>query len=684
MAQLIPIFTALNSEQIRSTRLHQYDDYGLLDVYGHFFTENDERAAAVLELILRSLDHTELVAYDDLYEAITEYAFAAGDWQGLLRWAYARLAYDEQHEQGANRILIWTQLADAHLKAGDLDTALALYARCLESAPNDLDAYEGIADRLVELGLHDLTQKIAERSIQVAGIIADAATVAYYQTFYDELAAAAREATGQPVLVSPDNVAAFQRALIVERDEFAPAGYAPPIDRLLAPTAEDDTSLHTEILAQGKVLAGDLIRVSFDPDLDQSPASRAAIDLLRQLHRNQTAALDELQHFLDHANGDWRPLLSDDFGKFGPYTTEEIEAVALDVTISVFVRSRAIVALRKRAEKLPAQRTRVVTLFRTLITRSEAVELPDEESVVAEVINEAIDLKATELYPEIEQAFLEDRVDPEIVSLQNVQEEWGLPVTPAPEVRLDGLHLLLECQKCGRTRAHFVQHIFLDRGTLERKGRGEKVRYEPYVMDREIVCPKCGARDRYHVGPRALLQIFIPESNADVVAALSGHPEQAKMRLDPRVKAAVSTAFSQPMHPIDALERYKMLILTHPKRAENHIRMGKVLRSLYRSAPALAAIRKGHELEPDNVEYCLDRAFAEHDLGDKNLARVLYDKVLKLTAKPRIQDESMQEAAFWARAGLMAMKRGQPSPWYETTFGAAEGDAPKAAGKVHS
>lgn len=667
MKNTISIFAPLTSEQIRSTQPDQFDDYDLLDVYNHFSENDDERAIAILEVILRSHDYSDSIRYDDLYEAITEDAYHAKDWQRLLRWAYARLAHDEQHEQGVNRILILSKVAGAYCDAGDPDTGLAIYTRCLETDAEDLDAYELAASRLADLGLRDLALAMAARAVQVAGIVADDATVAYFQEVHDELASGEDE-IATPLPVSADVLDAFQRFLATEHTQSEATRYAPPIDRLLE-SSDDDELLRAEILAEGKILAGDLIRLAFDPDFDQTPASRAAVDFLRHLYHSRTVALDELEHFLEHAVGNWRPLASTAFGKIGPYPTDEVEAVAGDIAINAFIRSHALSALRERAEKIPSERERVVAIFRHLLTRPEAYDLAGEETTSAHVISEAVDLEATELYAEIEQAFREDRVDLQILDLGFVQEEWGMPLSPQPERRQDGLYLPLECQKCGRTREHFVQHIFLDLGTTERRRKGESTKYDPYVMDREIVCPKCGARDRYHVGTIATLRLLSPTSSEDLYQVFTGHPERAKIEIDPRLEAAKATAFSQVMHPLEALERYRMLILTHPKRAENHVRAGKVLRSIHRSAPALEAIRKGHELEPDNLDWIMERALAEHDLGDKALARTLYDQVIQRVSKTIVKDELMLETAAWARQGLADLRRGRPSPWHEMTFG---------------
>ncbi len=680
MKDIVKHFASLTAAQIRGTRSGQFDDYDLLEVYSYFSEQDDESATAVLDLILRSYDSNEMVAYGELYEERLDFAYQSQDWPALLHWTYAWLAFDEQHEQGANRNSLRLSLADAYCASGDLDAGLSIYSHCLQADPQSLEAIESAAFSLATAGLGELALETLAFAQQRSQPEDEEAHNERQQKIRAELMDTIAAFSGQPAAASPETIASFRRALAGAAGAEPFTGYFPPLDRLIVSAGQGDDLLRAEILAQGKVLAGDLIRLAFDPAYDQTPAAAAAIDLLRQLHQSRTVALDELQHFLDHAVGDWRSLLSDDFGKIGPYTSDEIEAVALDVANDLYFRSNAVAALAKRAQKLPTERPRVLAFLRTILTRPEASQSAAEETFVGNAISDALDLNASELYPEIEQAFREDRVDPEIISLQYVQKEWGLPLSPEQQEQQGGFLLALQCQKCERMRFHVVQRVFVDLETLEKQDKGEQVKYDPYVMDHEIICPKCGARDRYRTAPLSAMRLLLPEDN-DALAAPIRSPNQGKFRLHPNVRAARGAAFSQIMHPLEALERYKMLILTHPKRADNHIRMGKVLRVLHRSDAALKAIRKGHELAPDNLDCTLERALAEHDLGDKNLARTFYEQVLRIASQTATQDESMLEATAWAARGQEALRRGQPSPWHQMTFGKPESAAPGAQSK---
>jgi hypothetical protein len=147
---------------------------------------------------------------------------------------------------------------------------------------------------------------------------------------------------------------------------------------------------------------------------------------LRALRDTQAAELGELSAWLDRATGDWRnELLTRHCGKVGGYTTPELEAIAADGQYSVYIRSSATESLVERAERQPTQREHIIAFMRTLFTRPEA-DTAGEETFVGFLIGDVLDLDARELYPEIQRAFAEDRVDTSIITLLDVHDRWGL------------------------------------------------------------------------------------------------------------------------------------------------------------------------------------------------------------------------------------------------------------------
>ena len=240
--------------------------------------------------------------------------------------------------------------------------------------------------------------------------------------------------------------------------------------------------------------------------------------------------------------------------------------------------------------------------------------------------------KLSKLYPEIEAAYLEDRVDDSIIDLHFVQDKLKLPTTPLPKLREDGLYLRLRCKACERAREHFVQHVMVETDTQSKKAAGRVVKYDPYIVDREIVCPKCGARDQYELTPEASLRLIAPDTGLEAFTALF-RGDKTDLKPHPRVSYFKSYVFGRPMHPLAGLARYKKLITAKPNDADLRVRMGMLLRTLHRYPEALESLRKGHELQPDNPDHAITYAMAEHDFGDRDLARTLYERTIDLASQ---------------------------------------------------
>ena len=310
-----------------------------------------------------------------------------------------------------------------------------------------------------------------------------------------------------------------------------------------------------------------------------------------------------------------------------------------------------------------------------ILTRPEA-DTAGEETIVGFLIGDALDLEARELYPEIERAFVEDRVDTAVISPLSVQRRWGRLPAPEPKRREDGLYLRLRCTVCDRIREHFVQNVILDLNTLEQQKNEKPVVYEPYVMDREIVCPKCGAVDHYAMTPMAHLALLVSANKLDnLTALLAGKKSASDLPLNPRLHPVRSTVFGQPMHPLAGLEEYRRRIAANPTDARLFIRMGTLLRTLYRYSTALEAHRHAYAQDPNDSEIALTRGFSEHDFGDPSLAKELYERVLTLELKGKGNWGITQPGTFASAAaeGLDLLKRRQPSakalPAYDLATG---------------
>lgn len=507
--------------------------------------------------------------------------------------------------------------------------------------------------------MNDLAIEVLNRGMQLIQENDKEKLQAQFEKLFREATEKAANETSRLSDIAPDVLTAYRKALTL--DSGHPDGqnaYLSPLDQLITTEEAQPTTLYAEITSQAKVLAADLIRMAFDEALLGTSAPRHAVTLLRHFQEENLVELDELTFWLEGADGDWQTrLLSSKVGKIGGYDTDELEAIASDTNYDLHVRLSALQALIERTQQLLEDRERIVNLIRTFLTRPEAHEIATEETFTAFVICEALDLQTKELLPEIEAAFDEDRVDISVVTFDTIQSEWGIG-TPVKKVRReDGLYLPLICKNCGREREHFVQQVLIDRGTMERQEAGEEVRYDPHIMDHEIICPKCGARDQYELGPLANMRLLMPTDGTDGFARLlSKKPEASGVRLHPRVQSFKSLVFGRPMHPLEGLERYKKLIEKEPENATHYLKMGNLFRTLYRYPWALETYRAGYELESKDAENVLAYAMAEHDFGDREKARTLYEEAQSMSSGRFLPKRSMMQTFQAATQGLRALQ----------------------------
>ncbi|MDI6769105.1 MAG: DUF1186 domain-containing protein [Anaerolineales bacterium] len=686
ISSIVKQFDALTRDQILALRPGSWGDLDLLDALKHFETEKKDRdrAMAVAELILRSPQVSD-VDYIMLYLDLIGYYRWKRDFPAALRWAHALIAFGEQHEDDLNRSSHVRELAETYLQAGDLDTGLALFTHLARANPGDIWNYNSLGCfALPWAGLPRLALEVLDYAL---ALVAKNDPERLKKQLTDQRRKIEEKLSSTPDRtgdVSPDVLAEFRAALLPPalprrerstRHEYA-APYLPPITRLLDAGPAGDATLEAEILAQGKVLIPELIRLAFDEQLPADGAPAHAVRLLRQLRDAQAAELGELSAWLDRANGDWRnELLTRRYAKIGGFTTSELEAIVADAQSDTFTRISALEGLAERVERLPALRERVVAFMRAMLTRPEA-DTAGEETIVGYLIGDALDLDARELYPEIERAFMEDRVDTSIISPLNVQHHWGQLPAPEPKRRRDGMYLRLRCTACDRVRQHFVQNVLLDLNTLEQQEKGQPVDYCPYIMDHEIVCPKCGAVDRYDMTPGAhTAMLVLANKMDDLVALFAGKKSAADLSPNPRVHPFRSSVFKQPMHPLAGLEEYRRRIAANPKDAKLYMRMGTLLRALYRHSAALEAHRHAYALDPNDAEIALVRGLCEHDFGDHAAAKEMYERVLTLELKGKAPWGIVRSDTFAgaAREGLDLLRTNQPSDWALPAYDPATG-----------
>jgi tetratricopeptide (TPR) repeat protein len=654
-------FEGLSANDIRKERPGKWGDYDLLDVLGNFSeVEDRERATAVLELIFASPDHNDqMVDYDGLYQNAIYDSLNENDFTTAAYWAVAAIAYNAQHFLLSESREEQYALFEIYLLQGNIDAGLALAARLLQTDPADLWVYNRLSFTLPRVGLPDLALDVVDRALLLAKIDDPYQLTKSLRQQRDDLVKE-RETAVSPPAIQPDILTQFHHALTLLPADAQK--YASPIADLLEAGEELDENLRREIELQAEALLPELIQLAFDNTYWGTAVTRHAITLLRQIHTTRPA-LDSLARWLDQATDEnWYKWLSIHVGKIGGYAPPELQAMAVDTRLELFVRINAVKGLLEQTVEFPEQRPETITFLRTLFTREEAYRA-DEELFIAFLVSAVTDGDAKELYPEIKQVFDEDRLDPTVIDLPFIHQQWDMEPLPRPERREDGLYLMLECKQCGRNRQHFVQHVTVDLNTHRAQLEGEDLPYDSHIMDRPITCPKCGAVDQYKTDAITRMRLMIGDRPEHLMAFISGEQSPSFSPL-PFVSQVRTQAFGRAMHPLVALDKYKLMAMSNPKQAEPHWRMGNVLRMIWRDEQAREEYQWALKLDPKDpwVHYALGAT--EHDLGNLEEAKALYQKAIRLISPlDMLRDEELMSASMTAADGLKALKKGLPSPY---------------------
>lgn len=660
-------FEALSADEIIQETAVKWSDSDLLDVVGLFEELDDSaRTTAVIELILYSPDNSsDMVEYSHLYlDLIENIHIPEKNYAKAAYWAMAALAYEAQHDNDPETFRAYQYtLIEIYLRQGAVEAGLQLATRLLQIDPLDRWTAEIIGRVGVEVGLPDLAAASLKRALEIE-LFGKPDDAGQLQERYERKIEAIT-AVSPPPVISPETIAQFNDALALPLSptDNEPARYLPPITQLFSQGETLDDTLRQAILAQGKVLVPELIQVAFEEDYWETAVNRHALTLLRQIHKTEPT-LDALAPWLEQATDPhWPQLLCRHIGKIGGVTTPHLQALIANTNIDTYIRSHAAENLLARLETMPQQRPDIIEFFRNLLTREEAYEA-NEELFIALLIATITDTDAKELYPEIKQVFDEDRLDPTITDLSYIHDEWDMTPLPPTEIREDGLYVTLTCKKCQRTRRHFVQHVTVDLSTLSADLEDQNVSYDPYIMDRPIICPKCGSIDQYKTDPITSLRLTMGNNPENIFARLMGEEPATTSTPDPFVSQVRPQAFGQDMHPLVALNKYKQLALNHPKDAEPHWRMGNILRMIRRDEQAKEAYKRGIALDPTEMYAWYSLATTEHDLGNFGEAKTLYEKVMtSISPMQMMRDEELMDIAMSAAEGLKALKNDLPSPY---------------------
>lgn len=670
-------FQRMSLEEIGSQPVGKWSDSDLLDVLADLSdAERAEttwlREIAVRGLILRSPDHSEMVDYDALFfdQAL---ALVKSDFDAAIATAYAGLVYCLQHDERGNAKGWLVEIAEFFVTGDEISVGIAQFARLLRGEPRVLHYYYRLVQSLRDMELYALAKEALDaispfltEDAEEEGAEEEGDVQRLETEQAESQASGWAEKTDDLSAIDPQALADLRAAFALTR-AGQPAGkeYLSPLDQLLTAQPNAIPALYAKIIAQGQALIPELLYLAWDDSLydRNNPAPAHALEILRSLREGEPARFVEIERWLEQAKGDWRDLLYTDFGMTGGYTQAELRDWAANADCDWLLRSSAADALVEHTRRHPEERKTIVAFLTDLLGRPGREANAEEETFTACVIGDLCRLGAKEAYPAIVQAFQEDRVDLQMVDLDYAQEKLDQPRT-TPPMRRDGLYLNLTCKRCRRKRPHFVQHVTLDLGSQRRAREGQLLRYDPYVMDREIVCPKCGAKESYELQGVDALRLMLPmDGLGGFAAALAGEGARPPFGLQSFVSRFEVLVFDRPMHPLEGLAEYRRRIQRDPINADLRVRMSLLLRTLHRFADSLETVRGAYDVRPNDPEVMAFRAFAEHDFGDRAIAKRLYTGALPLLQQVMHDSEHMADLAGLVADGLIALEKGEQSAW---------------------
>ena len=417
-----------------------------------------------------------------------------------------------------------------------------------------------------------------------------------------------------------------------------------------------------------KANASDLVRMVMDDDLNQrqpgDPAVWAPIHALRILAiLGPSEAAEPLLACMDWDDEWLVEELPPVYGAIGPAAIPILHTYLQNASHDLWGRMRASHSLASIAQAHPSAYDEIVSMLTAFLDRPDADTGGDEESLTADVICDLADLKATGAYEAICRVYAEDRVDTQIVSLEDVERDFAMlppvdPGRPPGHTEEPGVRLELKCKACGRERSHVFPMVYCDLGTL---GDAKKsARYNPIIIPQRVVCPKCGAVNQYELGGMGYVALL-----ANVMAI--AHPEIPDLLPENKqIRFITFTTRWGPMHPQEAIERYQRELAQWPDDVSLHIGFGNALRLLGHFDEAHSEYERATELDPGEPEVWINLAQLAGLEQDIPSAIRCWEKVQELSSGTALPLEQRRLLAGVARESLIELRHGE-IPKYDPT-----------------
>jgi hypothetical protein len=192
--------------------------------------------------------------------------------------------------------------------------------------------------------------------------------------------------------------------------------------------------------------------------------------------------------------------------------------------------------------------------------------------------------------------------------------------------RTKGLKLGFKCLACGHVFQQRVEKLFCDLNTVERRQKGEPVKYSEFVVPERVICPKCNAVDQFDLAPKTYLE-------------LTGHLLRVSMGVQspdgPVQFIRMGLADGTLIHPFEARDLYAQQVAERPGRVDLRVRYGNVLRSLGYTTEAEAQYSIALELDPGEIEAIINLAALAEARKERGTVYALMRQLIEHAPKSR-------------------------------------------------
>lgn len=596
-----------------------------------------EKELALLKLIWRSPEVDDYYAYDQILFNLMDSVIERENGKDFLVWAVIQVILNARYSPGFLAFLTYWDYARGFLYQGYGQVFARFLDKLLTKTPIPDNAFRLLIEDTARLGAQALSQDLQS--------LAEARYADQWQTVPIEELMPPKQDPETAALIDADGQKSILELLstesLAEMDEDIEMDLLIGFEEAYEPSTEDLESIDL-LLSVPDMIWG--VFHLWEKDRDSCLYFLKALNIMREILPELACLGDLLGDEHEEA------FIFDDFGKTAGFTFNSVKSFAMNPEYNIYLRANAAKALMQIPSKAPHTRGQAIKILEELLLSQETD--PDDDEIKCSFL--AADLLDTDLYelkPALTRVFQEDRVDPQVVGLESFREDWSLSdlnLPPPP----DEQSIFLKCNACGRTRSHAYRALFFDINSV---GHNPNFTPQEFFLDHPVICSKCGAEEAYSVEIQTMLK-FIPPG------FFTKDGEESINLLHKSVYLVFSERlFLEGLSPF-LLSTLRKKVIEGGLEALDDLERGEYDRVTGHFQPSLAAFRKFHEEHPDSQIGVLALAMAEHDYGDQDQAKILYQCSLALekgNALSRLENPRY----ITALQGLKALEQGERSPY---------------------